>query len=393
MVSKRFKDNSTFRILLISLGHLLNDIHGNFLSTFLPTLIERLGLSLTQAGLLSSLPGVINVIFQPMLGYMSDSTRRPILISAGPVITALGASLLPVSPSFGMAFMLVGIWAAGSAMFHPQGLGSIGYISDTRNISFNLSIFQLGGTLGVTLSPLYAIGLVDIVGYRWMPLVCVLPVSILSVFYIVMIPRVHDNPSSDQGRSQGMFTTIFNVFGKVWPVWSAAFTRDISTQAIRFLLPIIIASRGGGLGEIGTTLFALNLSRTLLTLILARISDRVGRQRVLLFTLFIAPFFIIPSVYITGIFSTILLVSGFGIVGSTLPITAGAAQELAPENRSVAGSILMGFSFGLGGIMMTPIGGLADILGLQKTMLIVGMLPFISVLIVLKFWREAEPSE
>lgn len=386
---KRSRDSATFKVVLLSIGHLLNDIHGNFLATFLPSIIQRLELSLTQAGVLTSLSGVLNLIMQPMLGYMSDRTRRPLLIAFGPLITALGAAFLPVSPSFGMAFMLVGIWSAGSAMFHPQGLGAVGYVSSPGNISFHLSIFQLGGTLGMTLSPLYAIGLVNIIGYRWMPLVCVLPVTFLAAAYFILIPRVHENPADTEGVKEGMFLTIFRVFLKVWPVWSAAFTRDLFTQAIRFLLPIIIASSGGGLREIGTTLFFLNLSRSILTVIIARISDRVGRKEILLFTLWVTPVLIVPSIYLNGVVSSILLTSGFALVGSTLPITAGTAQELAPENRSIAGSILMGLSFGLSGMMMTFIGGLADLIGLQKTMLMVALLPFISVLIVMKYWREA----
>nr|HPI99012.1 MFS transporter [Synergistales bacterium] len=349
---------------------------------------QRLGLSLTEAGMLTSLSGVLNLFMQPMLGYMSDRTRKPLLIGFGPLITALGAAFLPVSPSFGMAFMLVGIWSAGSAMFHPQALGAVGYVSSPAHISFHLSIFQLGGTLGMTLSPLYAIGLVNIIGYRWMPLVCALPVTLLAAVYFILIPRVHENPSDSDGIREGMFLTIFRVFMKVWPVWSAAFTRDLFTQAIRFLLPIIIASKGGGLAEIGTNLFFLNLSRSILTVVIARIGDRVGRKEILLFTLWATPVLIVPSIYITGLFSSILLTTGFALVGSTLPITAGTAQELAPENRSIAGSILMGLSFGLSGMMMTFIGGFADLVGLQKTMLMVALLPFISALIVMKYWRE-----
>ncbi len=394
MISKEKTNGNYFKIFLLTIGHLLNDIHGNFLPTFLPTIIGKLGLSLTQAGVLTSLPGLIHVFLQPMLGYLSDRQSRPYMIIFGPMLTALGASMLPLSPTYAVSFLVVGLWGIGSALFHPQGLGSVGYLTSPGHISFNISLFQVGGAFGITLSSLYAVSLVKTVGLGYMPVVCMIPVTILALLYYFYIPDIHGGTDKRKPDTTGFFKTALGVFKKIWPVWTVAFSRDLTTQAIRFLIPVLISSQGGGLGRIGTTLFILNLSRSVLTMIVARISDSIGKRPTLLITLGISPLLLLSSVLVEGTLSMVLLAAGFALLGCSLPITAATAQELAPESRSMASSLIMGLSFGISGMMMTPVGALADITSIKTTMLCVIFIPYISVIILLTRWREIpSPSE
>ncbi len=381
--------SSRARVILLSLGHFINDIHANFLPTFLPSLIESLGLSLTQAGLLTSLPGLIHVSCQPVLGYFSDKYTRPFMIIAGPLLSAVGASLIPVSPGFALAFIFTGIWGLGSASFHPQGLGAVGYLSRPENISFSLSLFQVGGALGVTISPLYAAFLAKTFGFSFMPLICLIPVIPLVIAYILFIPSL-DPEGNREDPGDGMFPTIKKVFVNIWPVWTVAFARDISINAVRFLIPVLISSRGGGLAKIGAVLFVLNLSRSALTVAVARISDKIGRKKVLSATLLLGPVFMVPSIMIEGLASTLFLLTGFAIIGCSLPITASMAQEKAPGSRSTASSLIMGVSFGLSGMMMTPIGALADIAGLHTTLMAALSLPLLSLLTLAFGWRKMD---
>ena len=60
------RDAGTFQtgaVLLLSLCHFVHDVYSSFLSPLLPLLIQKLSMSLTQAGLLSTvmqLPALIN---------------------------------------------------------------------------------------------------------------------------------------------------------------------------------------------------------------------------------------------------------------------------------------------------------------------------------------------
>jgi len=77
---------SKLQIFLLCLGHFINDMHLSFLPTFIPGIVERLGISLTQAGLLNSIAGLINMMGQPLFGHLSDKTNKPVFIIAGPVL-------------------------------------------------------------------------------------------------------------------------------------------------------------------------------------------------------------------------------------------------------------------------------------------------------------------
>jgi MFS transporter, FSR family, fosmidomycin resistance protein len=97
------------RLAVLTATHFLNDIHSSFLPTFMPLIVERLGISYAQAGLLKSLSGMIHMVVQPLAGYVSDLFSRPYAIILGPIITAIGASLFPMAPTYGLALLFVGL--------------------------------------------------------------------------------------------------------------------------------------------------------------------------------------------------------------------------------------------------------------------------------------------
>lgn len=179
------------QIALLSLLHFLNDIHISFLPTFVPELVKRLGLSLAEAGALNSLAGLITMLGQPLFGYWSDRTERPWYIIAGPVLACLGATLL-LSPNYGIALFLAGLWSIGSAVFHPQGSGGVGHLCGGENLSSYIALFGLGGMLAAATSPLYAVTLVRVMGLKWMWTVAIVPVAAAISLAFVMIPKLRD---------------------------------------------------------------------------------------------------------------------------------------------------------------------------------------------------------
>ena len=156
------------KLAVLTTTHFLNDIHSAFLPTFIPLIVSRLGISYAQAGLLNSLSGFIHMVVQPIAGYVSDLFSRPYAIIIGPIITAFGAAMLPMSPTYSIALIMVGLWGFGSAIFHPLGYGSVGYVGDPGKLAFFIAIFSVGGILGATISPLYAIILIKTFGITYL---------------------------------------------------------------------------------------------------------------------------------------------------------------------------------------------------------------------------------
>ena len=76
------------RVWPLALAHGLNDGYGAFLSALMPILIERLGISLTLAGLLTSVRSSIGSFAQWPLGLAADRFGARTFAIFGPLLTA-----------------------------------------------------------------------------------------------------------------------------------------------------------------------------------------------------------------------------------------------------------------------------------------------------------------
>lgn len=381
------------RLAVLTITHFLNDIHGTFLATFIPLIVSRLGITYAQAGLLKSLSGVIHMVVQPMAGYVSDLFSRPYAIIIGPVMTALGASLLPLAPTYGTALILVGLWGFGSAIYHPLGHGSVGYVGDPGKLAFYLAVFSVGGMLGSTLSPLYAIFLAHVFGIGpLLPAAALVPVIVGSWLVVRFVPTLRAEGSVEIPSPQGFLRSFGKTFKVIFPVWMVCVCRDTAVESIRFFLPLLIASRGGSIVNIGTILFLISAVSTVSPMLFGPIADRFGWKRVTGFAMVLSPLFLVPAALSSGSISIIMYMAGNALLQGLLPVTGAAAQEMVPGARSTAASMVTGLSFGLAGLLTAPIGAMADSFGLTWVLVFVGALPLLPMPIFWKGWKEKEEA-
>jgi len=378
------------KLAVLTLTHFINDIHGSFLPTFIPLIVERLGISYAQAGLLRSLSGVIHMIVQPVAGYISDLFTRPYALMAGPILTALGASLLPASPTYGLAFLFVGLWGFGSAVFHPSGHGGVGYVEDPSKLAFFLAIFAVGGIFGATVSPLYAIALYRLFGPALLPLAALVPVSLVGFLTWRVIPKLKEKSHDARPSPVDFIKTMTGTFRIIYPIWMVAVCRETAVSGIRFFLPLLIASRGGTIVNVGTILFTINIIGSISPVFGGRIADTIGRKRVIAFAMIAAPFFLVPAALTRGIISIALYMAGNALLQALLPVTGAAAQELAPRSRNVVASLVTGVAFGLAGLLVAPIGLFADMFGLVATLVLLALLPLVPMPLYFRKWRTME---
>lgn len=383
-----FKITTNRKLSLIYLQHFLNDLHVAFLQTFLPFLIESLGISVTQAGILTSLPGLFNMFLQPLMGFLSDASSRPFMIIWGPVLTAFGAALIPSAPSYGAALILVSIWGLGSAVYHPQGNGSIGYLGQMEKMPLQLAFFSMVGILGSSLSPLYATFLFKY--FRDLPLnfFPVIPVTVTGILFWILIPSIKSKDDGRNKNSGNFLKTVKDILHDIWPVWTVAFFRDITNHGIKFLLPLLVAVRGGGIEKVGFTLFMIQLAKVLSPVLAGKAALLYGNRKVLLFAQVLSPFLLFPELFFEGWVPFILFMFGNALLISSSPLLVARAQKLAPHAKSTATSLIMGVAYGLSGLMMTLVGMIVDHQGLLYAFSLVLIFPFVNVLIILSRWGK-----
>lgn len=395
MTSKTFRlfrtESSGFKLSLLSAGHFFNDLYASFLPTFIPTLISRLGLTMAQAGFFSTFLGVIHIIFQPVIGYLSDRSANPWLIIWGPILTCFGATMIPLSPTYGTALLFVGLWGLGSAMFHPQGHGGVGHVVPRDRLTVSLALFAVAGTAGVTMSPLFAVALVNTVGLKLMPLAAILPVLILGLFTWRTMPSISHESGDAMTPQKGLFSTMKSVFAVIYPIWAMSTVRDAASQGVRMFFPIRIAGEGGDISFVGTVLFLIMLGSTIAMLVIGRMADRYGKKQTLTVTMALSSLFLFAGRASGGWTAILFFVLGTAAVNATMPITAAIAQEMVPNSRGMASSIVMGLSWGMGNMLMAPFGKVGDLYGVNATLFIVALLPLLTLpLLLTRPFREAK---
>ena len=375
---KDFLHLSETKVLLISLAHGVNDMYAGFLPIFIPYIKENLGLNYALAGTFNVIVGIFHIVCQPVIGYMCDRIRRPYLMIVGPLLCGLGAVMLPNTNSYGAAIFFAGLWGFGSALFHPQGSGGIGYVSRPEHLTRSLTWFNVGGTAGIMLSSVIAVSVVNTLGYEGL-VITLVPALLLAPLLYFSMPFLRAELDCEEKERKGILKTIGSLFMILYPIWAVSLIRDLVFQCVRFFLPLKIVAQGGSLESVGTILFCITLGGALAMIPMGAAAKRMGGKAALKGTMLIASAILTTAALTTGWFSTFLYLLGVSCIYSTLPLTVSMAQELVPNDRSAASSIVMGLAWGFSNILVSPFGQIADWIGIETTFIIVGLLPLIGI--------------
>lgn len=369
-------------LIAVSLMHFVNDLHPTFLPAFLPALVKSLSLSLTQAGALNALFGIINLFGQPLAGHLADRQKKPYFTLWAPLFTAAGACLLPVSPSYGTALLFVTVLALGTSAFHPQGHGLTGIAGGETHLATYLSIFGAAGSMGAAFSPLYAVFLAKTIGIHAIPFTLI-PIAGIAFIASLLLPKTCITASTKTKKTiagDAFIPNLLATFKTCKNLMMISIVRDSTSQGIRVFIPLLITGSGGSIAAGGGTLFAFTIAGTLANLVGGRLADRFGKMRLILTLLGIAPLVLFPAIHTSGTLSILLFIAGGALLAASNPVTVAMAQELAPESRSVASSLVMGVAWGIANLVALPIGRLADRTNLTLSLSVVSLLPWIIIL-------------
>ena len=152
----------TANVLSTSLAHFFHDVYTSFLAPLLPLLIDKLGISLFQAGTLSVFQR-IPTIFNPLIGILAERVPSRYFIIFTPATTAIFMSLIGVAPSYIFLVIIMMVSGLSSAFFHVPGPVMIRKVSCDRP-GLGMSLFMVGGELARTAGPLAILGAVSLWG-------------------------------------------------------------------------------------------------------------------------------------------------------------------------------------------------------------------------------------
>ncbi|MFH0768275.1 MAG: MFS transporter [Chloroflexota bacterium] len=141
-------------LLLLSMGHL-----GSTLSVFV---VDRLGFSTAQYGLLLTTNGIIVALSQYPVTYWVNKLSRANGLILGSLLYVLGYLALGWVTSFSWAILIIVIITAGEVTFSPIASAVVAEAAPLTKRGRYMGFFALTHTLGWSLSPLFGGVLLDI---------------------------------------------------------------------------------------------------------------------------------------------------------------------------------------------------------------------------------------
>ena len=373
-------------LFALTLVHFTGDFYSSFISPLFPLFIAKMGLSLTQIGIISGASLFLSFIVQPTVGYLADryDTRNFILL--GLMMPIIFIPLSGAASGFWLLLLLVALGSIGSSMFHPSVTGMVPLYSGHK-AGFAMSIFNTGGTLAFGLGPLFITWYAERFGLNALPLTIIFGLGV--AWYLYLIVPV---PQSEGLRRLGFLGSVRESLGSVWKVvvciWLVMVLRAIIGQSFSTFIPILFVRKGYSVMSAGVIISIFTVAGSISGLIAGHISDRVGYRPVFIFAyVFMAPVLLIflrlqgGWVYIGAFFAGAMILA-------TMPLGVALAQSLAPKGRSMVASLMMGFAVGLGGIISPVVGKLADIYSIHNVLIGVSLLPLLGLPLIALFPRK-----
>jgi FSR family fosmidomycin resistance protein-like MFS transporter len=372
-------------VVTIAAGHSIHDTFSGFLAPLLPSLIARMALTKTEAGVLTLFLQWPS-LFQPVLGHLADRVNVRLLIVLAPTVTAVTMSLLGVAPAYGILALLLALAGVSSAGLHAAGPPAIGNLSG-RKLGLGMGLWMVGGELGRTLGPIAvvtALQLWDSRGMLWL-MVAGPVTSVVLLLHLRSTPEAYSVPA----RPFSWWETIQRMSPLLISLSGIVVTRAFAVASLSTYLPTFLTEQGASLWLAGASLSVFEAAGVVGALLGGTLSDRLGRRLVLGGTLVVTPILIFLFLS-TGGWAQIalLLLLGFCALSAT-PVLLAFMQETFPENRGLATGTFMALSFVSQSLVVVILGLLADWAGMHRAFYASGLLSLAGLPFVFLLPRKA----
>ncbi|MBW2653892.1 MAG: MFS transporter [Deltaproteobacteria bacterium] len=368
----------TGKVTLVAFSHFIHDVYTSFLAPLLPLIIEKLSLTLTQAGLLSTvmqIPALLN----PFIGLFADNKglARWLVILA-PTVTALFMSLILSASSYYTLLVLLFLAGISVAVYHVPTPVLVAKYSGNRK-GRGMSLFMTGGEFARTVGPIFAVAAVSFLGEDHFYVV--MGFAMLTSVLLYFTLEKEETSIKRNGSLNAAFHEIKHV---LIPLSGILTARSFMHASMGVFLTVFVERETGSLWFGGAALALYEAFGVAGVLCAGTFSDWLGRQRVLFWVLMVAPVAILVFVFSTGLLKIMMLaVTGFTVL-STTPVMLAIIQENAKLNPSAANGLFMMVSFAARSIAVVLAGIIGDVAGLENMFIVSAAIGFTAIPFLLK---------
>ncbi len=369
-------------ILLLASTHFIVDGYGNILAPILPHIILELNLSLAGAGALQMCFQLAASVTQLGFGHLADRWRPRLLLLAGPVLSVILLPLIGLANAAWLLALLLIAGGLGGAAFHPPAAALV-HRDAGRHRGLAMSFHITSGTLGQAIAPLLFAPFVQRFGLGatpWLIVPALIPVALL-------LRKLPSFERLQERGEAGGFRALAPYARPLALLYAIVVLRTLTATSFSTFMPIMLNRRGMSLAEAGAVvsiyLFAIGAGG----FIGGPVADRFGARRVIILSLVLAVPFLAVAPMTSGWRLVTLLAAGGFLLQSTLPVNVTFGQMIAPISAATVSSLMMGFAWGTGSMAAPAVGLVADRIGIERTLVIMSLMPLIAAALALPLPR------
>lgn len=370
-------------LAVLAAAHFVIDAYSSGYAPMLVVLRDQFGLTLAQVGGCAAVFTFSSSLMQPLYGLASDRLRTTMMIALAPAVTALGLATVPLTNTYLTALACFFVAGIGIAAFHPQGAAQATE-SLPRRPSLAMSLFIAAGNLGFALGPTL-VGLA-LAAWSWPGLWRMLfPGALATVLLVRLAPPPRPR---ERHRDTGVAKALRPLWKPLTMLYLLVVIRGVVQLIYVGFLPLYFIESGLSLGQASGALTVFLTAGSLGGFAGGFFGDRYGGRTVIRFSMVGSlPFFVAAFFVSSNAWQLAALCFGYFVLLLTMPINVIMAQSWVPDHPSTVSSLLMGFAWGVGGIVAPIVGKGADLFGLERALLVVGMMPLLGIWLA---WRLPE---
>jgi FSR family fosmidomycin resistance protein-like MFS transporter len=268
------------------------------------------------------------------------------------------------------------------ASFHPQASAQA-----TLGIAANrqkwFAVFISAGTLGMALGPAYFALVLERfpIESAWLGAI---PGVAIAAMLLVWLPGPGAEAASVRKRVD--WTPLAAVWKPLSLLYALVFIRSI-VQVTYAQSLVLYLSRERGFTFTQST-FALSLYLTAGALggfVGGHLADRFGGRRVIMISMIGCVPFLCLFFLATGTLALVGLALGGLFLLFTIPVNVVMAQELVPSQAGTVSALMMGFAWGMAGLIFIPLTGwVADHTSMNTALSALSLFPVLGFFLTLK---------
>lgn len=368
--------------LLLAGTHLLVDGYGNIYAPLLPLLVPRLGLSLATVGTLQMCFQLANSVTQLGFGTLADRWRPRVLLRAGPIVAIAAMTLIGLAPNVWTLAAVLVLGGLGGAAFHPPAAALVHRYGGTR-AGYAMSFHISAGSVGQALAPLLFAPFAAVFGLGATPLLMLPPL----VAFAFLLPALPPMGRLQEHRESRGLAALKPYRKPLTLLYLIVVLRTLTALSFSTFMTVMLTRQGMSVSAAGAAVAVYMFASSIGGFLGGPIADAWGPRRVIILSLVGAVPFLLAAPFFTGwTFVAVVACGGF-LLQSTLPVNVTFGQTIAPIGAATVSSLMMGFAWGMGGIVVPLVGLIADRIGIERTLMMMACVPLLAALLAVPLPR------